>query len=265
MLFHTYLVAWDAVHFNSVEIEETFIKAKSPITVINSGRMQRDHWNNVGDIRYYKQFYHALKNFNDSYEYMAFLCGDVSSDKWQHFIDRATYVLTSYSNIGMYAPHLTNEPWSENSCKVDDVIYDENLNISIQTDGIYVFIHKSIVKVLLEYFDHIQQTVTFDGMTSGWGIDTIASSICINNGLAIVRDKEIILNHPVGSSYDHSKATLEMNILLKEFYNFINSIGKDPVEFQKIHEKIYGRMSHSKGCLESYDFYGIKMELNKAI
>lgn len=263
MRFYTYLVAWDDVHFNAVEVEQEFIKAGSPVTVINSGNMKRDHWDNVGDIRYYRQFYHALKSFDDSYDYMAFLCGDVSYSNWQDFINRARNVLESYSNIGLYAPHLTNEPWSERACKIGDISQDGGLNLSIQTDGIYVFIHKTIVKYLLDYFNYINDSITFDGMTSGWGLDMIWSSICINNGWAIVRDNKFILNHPAGSSYDHSKATSEMNTLLNEFYTFAKNSGDKADRIREIQGKIYGRMSHTDGCMNSSDFYGINLDLYK--
>jgi hypothetical protein len=253
MKFYTYLVAWDAVHFNCVEVDEKFIAAGQPITVINSGNMTRDHWDNVGDIRYYRQFYHALKSFDKSYDYMAFLCGDVSYDKWSDIINRANYVLNKYNNIGAYAPHLTNEPWSENACKIGEL--ENNLNISIQTDGIFVFIHKDIVKVLLDYFNYLNENIDITEIKSGWGIDVIFASISIVNNLLILRDKEYAPNHPVGSSYSHSIATEEMRIVLSKFYEFIDINKKDSSLYKKIHESIFGRMANKSDCMNVSDFY----------
>jgi len=255
MKFYTYLVAWDEVHFNAVEIDEQFMAAGQPITVINSGNMKRDHWDNVGDIRYYRQFYHALKSFDTSYDYMAFLCGDVSYGEWPNAIERAKYILSTYNNTGLYAPHLTHEPWSETASKIGSVPEDEKINISIQTDGIYVFIRKDIVATLLEYFKFLEENIDLSEMKSGWGLDMIWSSIAIVSGLPILRDKRYVLSHPAGSSYDHSRATEEMNIMLSEFYSFLDSKGIDSMDYKKVHGKIYGRMSQQSGCMSVEDFY----------
>jgi GR25 family glycosyltransferase involved in LPS biosynthesis len=255
MKFYTYLVAWDEVHFNAVEIDEQFMAAGQPITVINSGNMKRDHWDNVGDIRYYRQFYHALKSFDTSYDYMAFLCGDVSYSEWSKAIERANYILSTYKNTGLYAPHLTHEPWSEGSSKIGGVLGDDKINISIQTDGIYVFIHRDIVKVLLEYFNFLNDNIDLVEMKSGWGLDMIWSSISIVNGLPILRDKQHVLSHPAGSSYDHSRATEEMNIMLSIFYSYLESNGIDSEIYKIMHGKIYGRMSQHTDCMDILDFY----------
>lgn len=264
MKFYTYLVAWDEVHFNAVEIDEQFMAAGQPITVINSGNMKRDHWDNVGDIRYYRQFYHALKNFDTSYDYMAFLCGDVSYPEWSKAIERAKYILSTYTNTGLYAPHLTNEPWSEQSSKIGEIPEDEKINISIQTDGIYAFIHRDIVAVLLEYFDFLNKNIDLTQMKSGWGLDMIWSSIAIINNLAILRDKQYVLFHPAGSSYDHSRATEEMNIMLSNFYLYLESKGIDSEAYKVMHGKIYGRMSHNPDCMSVSDFYS-NLSISKPI
>lgn len=264
MKFYTYLVAWDEVHFNAVEIDEQFMAAGQPITVINSGNMKRDHWDNVGDIRYYRQFYHALKSFDNSYDYMAFLCGDVSYTEWSKAIERANYILSTYNNTGLYAPHLTHEPWSEGSSKIGEVLGDDKINISIQTDGIYAFIHKDIVKVLLDYFNFLNDNIDLVEMKSGWGLDMIWSSIAIVNGLPILRDKRYVLFHPAGSSYDHSRATEEMNIMLSNFYSYLDSKGIDSEIYKTMHGKIYGRMSHQSDCMTVSDFYS-ELPLSKKI
>ena len=260
MSFYTYLVAWDEVHFNCVEIDEQFMAAGQPITVINSGNMKRDHWDNVGDIRYYRQFYHALKSFDMSYDYMAFLCGDVSYNEWSNVINRANEVLIKYNNAGLYAPHLTHEPWSDGSSKIGEA--EERLNVSIQTDGIFVFIRKDIVEVLLNYFNFLNEEINLKEMKSGWGLDMIWSSISILNSLPILRDTRFVPNHPPGSSYDHSRATEEMNIMLSKFYEFIEKSGASSESYKEMHGKIYGRMSNQEGCKTISDFY-TEFTLNK--
>ena len=184
---------------------------------------------------------------------MAFLCGDVSYNEWSNVIDRANQVLRNYNNTGLYAPHLTHEPWSEGSSKIGQA--EDRLNVSIQTDGIFVFIHRDIVDILLKYFNFLNEKIDLKEMKSGWGLDIIWSSISILNSLPILRDTRFVPNHPPGSSYDHSRATEEMNIMLSNFYEFVESTGADSEPYKKMHGKIYGRMSNQERCKEISDFY----------
>jgi len=262
MSFYAYVVKWDAVHYNVVEMEDAFKAYGQEYTVINSGNMTRDGWHDVGDIRYYRQLYYALMNFDYNYDYMAFICGDVSHWNWAGVLDRAKSVLDSYEP-GLYAPHLTNEPWKQESSCIGQVPIDEKLLISIQTDGIMVFIHRDIASVLLEYFEYLEKQIDIKSITSGWGMDMIWSSIAIANNQLILRDNAYIVEHPAGSSYDHSKASSDLKIVLDNFYGFLEHKGIDPSAAREIHSKIYGRMSQDPNCMAIQDFYSDVPKLYK--
>jgi hypothetical protein len=147
-----YVVCWDDVHYNVVDnIEKQLIDYGQPHKIINSGKMERNHWDNVGDIRYFKQFYKALKEFDMSNDFMIFICGDVSYDNWAGHLDRAKQVLTRYKNIQVYAPHFTNDPWFEGATSLGAFDTDKNLLISTNTNGIMYYLHRDIVIQMLEY------------------------------------------------------------------------------------------------------------------
>lgn len=254
MIFDAYLVCWDDVRNNVISIEKDFIESGQNITVINSGA-PKDGWHNVGDIRYYRQLHYALNKFDGSAEYMAFICGDVSSNDWPKFISRFNTVLSSYENIGLYATHFTNEPWNENSTKLCEFNIDPTLLISSNTDGIAFFIHKDLAKLALEYFDYLYQDESNMSMISGWGIDVIWSALCIYNSKVIVRDKGYILNHPQGSSYNHSDASSEVVRVMKAFEDFCKYKNIDTNRINAIVQKIHGRMAHDPMCMSYSDFY----------
>ena len=213
MKFFTYIVCWDEVHENVKQIESRFKETSYPYAIINSGNQTSDGWHNVGDIRYYRQFYYALSNFDFNYDYMGFICGDVSYWNWAGFLDRFNSVINSYQNISLYAPHLTNEPWTEDSSCIGKVPTEDKLLISIQTDGIALYIHREVVQILLDYFKYLESKIDIATITSGWGMDMIWCSIAIANNGWILRDNEHILNHPAGSSYNHSKASAELELV----------------------------------------------------
>jgi len=221
MNFFTYIVNWDRVENNVLSIEKTFIENNVPYKVINSGSYPRDNWMNVGDIRFYRQLYAAVKDFDRSYEYMFWLCGDVSSDNWMQFINRAQQVTSMY-DVWAYAPHLTNEPWGQNSCKLKE-----------------------------SDFDKVDMTT----LTSGWGMDMIWCSDIINSNKLILRDTKYVLNHPAGSSYDHSVASKELSLILDHFYDFSEKYEMHNKELRNIAGKIYGRMQHLEDCMTVESFY----------
>ena len=263
MSFYPYIVAWDEVHDNVVEIESQFLNAGQKCTVINSGQRLKENWDNVGDIRYYRQLRRAIESFDPSYDYMGFICGDVSYDRWKDVLERTDIILNNY-NVGVYAPHLTHEPWSKDSCYLKTVNSDGDLFLSCQTDGIMVFINKDIVRLLKEYFDFFDTQANLSNYTSGWGMDAVWSILSMYHNLPILRDNKYIVNHPAGSSYDHGKATQEMGDILRIFFEYAKTKSYALVGLQKLKENIDGRMARIPEYMNPDVFYKQDLKVEKA-
>jgi GR25 family glycosyltransferase involved in LPS biosynthesis len=251
-----YIVCWDEVNSNVVNnIEKQFIDCGQPHKVINSGEIKQDHWDNVGDIRYFKQFYKALKEFDFSNDFMIFICGDVSYNNWKGHLDRANRVLSRYKNIHVYAPHFTYDPWFEGTTSLGNFKTDKNLLISTNTNGIMIYLHRDIVIQMLEYFDSLYEETKLDGMVSGWGIDIVWSALAVMSNKLVVRDKEHIIEHPKGSTYDHGQATHETRVVLDNFYKFCKKNGMDVDAAMRIESDCYKRMARD-GSVTIDSFYG---------
>lgn len=256
MKIEAYLVAWDDFLDNCLEIESQFKNIDIQFSVINSGS-PISGWQNVGDIRYYRQFFYAIKNFNTQNDYLLFMCGDVSHSNWAAVIDRAVSVLSQYDDIYLYAPHFTNDPWNFDSTNLKISEQDKMLSISTNTNGIMFFMHKDLVCEMIRFFEYFESEIGWDGMVSGWALDIVHSAIAINKNKIILRDSKYIVNHPAGSSYNHDKATSESSIILTTFARFLPNAGH-------IVEKIYGRMSRDKNCSSIESFYGKDLDLIKS-
>jgi len=223
-----YIVCWEDVLENVLDIEKHFLEHETPHKIINSGLTQNERWDNVGDIRYYRQFYHALKSFDyDKYDYMGFLCGDVSYNEWPKFLDRVEDVLSSYEDVGLYAPRLTFMPVNQKVTELKKLKNDQDLIVSIHTDGIFYYIHKDIAQSILTFFNIINKNLDLSKMISGWGIDTVAAITSISNNKAIICDNKHVLNHPEESSYDHMMAKEENKIFLEEYVKYMKSNNED--------------------------------------
>jgi GR25 family glycosyltransferase involved in LPS biosynthesis len=251
-----YIVCWDDVYDNVVNnIEKQFVECNQPHKIINSGNRHNSHWDNVGDIRYFRQFYKALKEFDTSNDFMIFICGDISYDNWASHLDRAHKVLSRYKNIHVYAPHFTNDPWKEESTSLAEFKTDKNLLISTNTNGIMYYLHRDIVVQMLEYFDHLYENTKLENMVSGWGIDLVWSAFAVMNNKLVVRDKQHIITHPQGSTYDHGQASHETNIVFENFHSFCGKNNLDVDESIRIKSNIYARMAGDQSVtVES--FYG---------
>lgn len=254
MIFDTYVVCWDDVRSNVINIENAFKSVGQKVTVINSGA-RFDGWENVGDIRYYRQLYYALKKFDASSDYMAFICGDVSTNDWPAFIKRFNTVLGSYDNVGLYATHFTNEPWNEGSTKLANFAIGDGLFISSNTDGIAFFMHRDIAKIALDYFEYLYKDENNLSMISGWGIDAIWSALSMYNDRLILRDNKFILNHPAGSSYSHSDASAEVVRIMDCFKNFCEENNFDTESIFNYVRKIHERMARDPKSMSYSDFY----------
>lgn len=253
MKIQGYLVCWDDYRDNCVDIESQFKLNNFNLTVINSGQ-PKDGWVNLGDVRYYRQFYYALKDFDLNSDYLLFICGDVSSSNWTSLINRMVNVVSKYEDVYVYAPHFTNDAWNFNATNLKVSSVDKDISIASNTNGIMFLMHKEIVKDMLEFFNYFQEKYGWEGMVSGWAIDLVHSSFTIGKGKLVVRDSKNIITHPAGSSYNHGKATNETALIYKAFNEFSK-------EYSHIVNKIYGRMSHDKNYMEVQSFYGNDLDL----
>lgn len=264
MKIHAYIVCWDNVNDNVVNnIERQFIDFNQPHTIINSGNIKNDRWDNVGDIRYYRQFHKALKDFDRSNDYMMFICGDVSHSNWAGVLERTAYVLEKYSNTYAYAPHFTNDPWNEGSTSLENI--GDDLMISSNTNGIMFVLHKDVVEFMLIYMDYLDKKHKLSTMISGWGIDIVWSAYAIYMNRIVLRDSKFIVTHPAGSTYDHGKATSETIAVMDTFLEFSETLGFNLDKIKSISSKISGRMSKAPDCMLVSDFYDTYPELIKKI
>jgi GR25 family glycosyltransferase involved in LPS biosynthesis len=223
------------------------------IEIINSGR-PKEGWHNLGDVRYFRQFYYAIKNFDFNNDYMLFICGDLSYNNWAGFLNRAIKVLSQYEDVYLYSPHFTNDPWNFDSTNLKVSELDNDLSFATNTNGMMFFMHKEIVKEMLKFFDYFEEKHGWEGMISGWAIDVVHSAITISKNKIILRDSKHLINHPAGSSYDHGKAT-EESILIYESFNNFNS------ECSKVVSGIHSRMYRDKSFSSLKDFYAKDFDL----
>lgn len=253
MNFFTYIVCWDDVYENVCNIEKIFLENNVPHKIINSGSIIHDHWMNVGDIRYTRQYYASVKDFDRKYEYVFWLTGDVGYHDWISFLQRVNYIITTY-NVYTYAPYLTNENFGELKSKICEL--DNKLVIATYTDGIAVLLHRDLIDMQEKFLDYLSTKTDITKLISGWGLHIISSSYSIYKNKLVLRDNEHILSHPKGSSYNHSQAFFELRLTLKLFYEFCieNNINVKIIKklVKKTMLRAFNKKSHRQEITEYY-------------
>jgi len=213
-MIKTYIVTWNSVISGLDDITNQI----DSCTIINSDAPERNGWHNLGLIWYYSQFKYALDDFINKTEdeTFCFITGDISSDHFSDIYSKAQLLLSD-EKVWLYSPHLSNEPWTKDVCFVED--YSNNSYVSCQTEGIFFFMKRELAIKMQHFMATLSSSLDLYSIKSGWGLDYIWCTLAkINNRLAI-RDDEYLVNHPQGSSYDHTMAKNEMSMVIDIFLN----------------------------------------------
>lgn len=249
-MIKTYVMVWNNVFPNLQSIENQITN----YSVINSDAPENKSWHNLGMIWYYKQMQFALNDFieNTQDNIFCWLAADVKSDSFNQIYKKAEEVL-SIENNSIYGPHATHEAWSDANCSIAN--YMDKMKYACQTDGAFFFIKRDVASVLRDVMNYIDEKEDLSSMKSGWGLDYIHSSIAIYLGKYIVRDSDIIVDHPQGSSYDHGKAGQEMGAVINRFLEYCSNNNLDSDRMGKIIDKIGRRMGGDQKCMKLSAFY----------
>lgn len=216
MNIDAYLVNWDQVYDNVCDLEQRLTACGIKPTVINSGSAVESQWTHVGDIRYFRQLYTALKMFDRQHTHFMFCAGDLKHGDWPSLFDRARLIMSD-SQVGVYAPMFTYTPWGAAQTHVCAYPKVDGAVISTQTDGMFVIMARNVADELLKFYEYAEQHINWSDYRTGWGIDIVWSSLCMCLNQYIIRDSLHYVEHPEGSSYDHSRAWEEMNNLIDLF------------------------------------------------
>jgi hypothetical protein len=223
------LINWNRVHNDVTKNYNSLKKNNYNVSVINSSDYSHSDWVNIGDSYWlYGQLYKCLENFNEDYDYLNIILGDVGHDNYGNTIDRLTSVLNKYENIGVYAPEYSNKEkcyWIVDNTSIN--YFEDDLCTATMADFFYICIHKDIVLILKDFFKKfVEKYPDFEfWQGNGGGLDLIICSISHILNKNIIRDTSIVLDHDCeygakdmdDSSHSHyTKLIDEFNDFIKE-------------------------------------------------
>lgn len=246
-----YIVAWDSVFDNVLNIEEQLSSINYKVLNSSSKKVLSNNWENIENIWYFNQFKLALNDFvNSKEEFMCFICGDIEYNNFLEIYNRAEKIFNDQS-VGIYAPYFTHEAWGRQITEID-VVADSSLVISTQTDGLMTFISREIAEEMLNLMNYAYgEHPEIETFKSGWGIDYTYCSLALMKKKLIYRDSDFYVTHPVNSNYDYGDAGMEMHTFIKYAKEYCDKNVNSMVSFKDSIDFIDRRRS---GVVESLTY-----------
>lgn len=225
MKIHCVIISWENHYHKAKNIASQVAKHAERTSVIYSNNLETSeqgegNWMQVSNDFYYGKKFEKALNLIAKDEILLLIQADADCHNWGELINRCRDVMFKNNSIGVWAPEIRHTPWT---IKRTNIAENEiqKINFVTQTDGIVFSFNKQVLDRLRK-LDYSQNNL-------GWGIDWIAICHSYTNDMYVIRDRSIIVNHPLGSGYLSNDAMLQMN-------NFLNQMTPQEVIMYKLLE-----------------------------
>lgn len=258
----TYVVSWDRVYKNSLDIDSQLFRAGIDYLVYNDSSMSElnSNWVRAEKVFFLGHFYNSLKDFiKTDYPVFIFNAGDAVYSDHAALTKKAESILTSDTDCWAYAPSTNGtDVWSWEGSSIVESRMHPGLYLSTHTNAIWVAISRDLVDIVLKFFEWMFDNNHFDRdfkkTNIGWGIDSFfcAISICMNK--KVYRDWNCAVGHDSSTSYDHGVAGEQMMMTIKKSLDFTDLLGIETAKMQKAYDVLYNKV-HTRKKLTISDVY----------
>lgn len=228
----TYVVTWDSVFENTVNIERSLHSSGLDYLILNKSSMSFPHpnWVKAKNTRYYGHFLTALDDFvATTNEIFIFNAGDSSWPELGRYTRKLENLMKADTQIGVLSPDQTNDPFTGAGSYLFKSSKHEGLVLSTLTNGILVALSRDVAELMHRYMH--SASVDFYTMTSGWGLDYAYCAASYYLGKKVYKDTSVLMKHPTGSGYDYGVAAKEAYAVMDSFVEYCP---KEQIDGQKI-------------------------------
>jgi hypothetical protein len=247
----TYVVSWDRIYQNSLDIDRQLFRAGFDYLVYNDSSKPElnSSWIRAEKVFFLGHFYNSLMDFiKTDYPVFIFNAGDAVSSEHAILTKRAEYILTSDPTCWVYAPSVAgSSSWSKEGSSIVESKKYVGLHLSTQTDAIWVALSRELVEIVIGFFEWMFENNYFDRefkkVNIGWGLDSFfcAVTVCMNK--KIYRDWQYSVFHDSNTSYDHGLAAQQMMDTIKQSIGYTDLIGIETVRMQKAYDVMYDKVN----------------------
>lgn len=237
----TYIVSWDEVFDNTIQIEASLVSGGFSYLVINKSKLlsQDVNWVRAKNTRYYGHFFMALEDFvsNPQHSIFIFNAGDARWGEILSYTKRLEQLFSNNPNAGVISPNQTNDPFTGVGSFVANSSIAPGLDLSTLTNGIFVALTRDIAEITYKYMSWaILKNVNFYSMTSGWGLDYVYCAVSTYINKYVYKDTTVTMHHPTGSGYNYETAETEWHSITKSFVEFWKESGNNYVMIENMYK-----------------------------
>ena len=235
---------WFSTWDNVREIETACKRAGYSTHVLNTTEIETEGWINHVPISFFRQVERACEMFDETSEFLFFVCADVKGGKWVEYFKHIEKYL-SLAETGTLSPTVTHTIFRRSKFPQANFVREDHLTTFPYNDILCLYIRKSIVMKMRDFFKFFNANPKSFYPQIGYGIVDIMNEITDNLDLVHLRDNCYSFMHPFSTSYSDSIALDELTQtfdIASEFFGYpFNSIfwnsGKITASFS--HPQIY--------------------------
>lgn len=226
MNVHVCLASWTGKHENALTIARELAPVADDLTIIYSDR--DDGFELVSDFEtikvpnswfFGKKFELSLQKCQA--DVLLYIDADVSCEDWPGLMERLRWAYRSGQPIGVWTPLVDYTPQTLQRTRIL-TLPESSLQAVCFTDSMTFALPRSIREPLLR--------LNCGQNTYGWGVNTVAAAIGLQQGLIPVLDESVLVRHPRGTGY----SAREADRLMLEFCKRLPA-----------HYAVYQRLIHS--------------------
>jgi hypothetical protein len=240
----SYTVAWDERKYVADDFSDQMDAGNREYIVwdVCSKPVDRKNWQVAEKVRYFGHFYNSLRDFaTTDHEVFIWSAGDILCDDFVAFVSKVEGLFAIDPDIWLMSPHLPTDGGSGVCTAIDESTMYDDMFLTLNINGLYVVLRRSLVLVILEYFEWLLRNghMNFKKMISGHCLDWVYSAWVIYNKKKTYRDMTSEMFEVDGTSYETNTALWECNNIRDRFVEYIDFVGGSGATVKKIFDAIH--------------------------
>jgi hypothetical protein len=239
----TYIVTWDQLLYNAIDIDSQLKKAKIDYLVydVTTAPEERENWIIAEKVRYYGHFYNSLEDFaKTNHDIFIFNAGDAICEKHVDFVRIVEETMSLDDDIWIMAPRMSRDGSDGMVTLIEMSKKYKNLGLSTQINGIYVALSRELALFILGYYRWILKEgyMNFANSITGHCLDTVYAAWTLYNNKKIYRQWDFWMTTVPGTSYNTSYGGRECLEIKTWFKEYIKHLGMNEHTVQNIYQAI---------------------------
>jgi hypothetical protein len=211
---HAVVSHWKTTWGNVHQIESSCRQFGYKTTVLNS----TDHiimgWVNEVPIEYFRQIEYACNVFDESHEFLLFLQADIETSRWSHFFQHSEPFL-QMDNVGTLSPYVTNNLFRRSLFPNANFSREDHISVFPFVDINVIYIHRTIVLKLREFFTFFNAHPRHFNPTVGTGIVDVMNEVTQSLALSHLRDYCFTFMNPFSQAWDTETGLKELPLVFE--------------------------------------------------